>query len=184
MHNQNPSTNRGGGVRRRKKTPTTVKKIWNPKRRLWNYEVVDKETWKPNLETLSRKELEQRLSKDVFSDEQIVSLEEVTKWKDEAKSKYDDYENINDFKRHIYLKRYSHFVAIELLFFHFIKLYPLKEIFYCIEKLEDIFNDEPTLDRLRYRKRIELPDSIEKISSVDYGIVNFWVFEDSVIFKN
>lgn len=179
-----PSDKTVTGFGGRKTKKGYVKKVWNSKRKYWDYEIVGDEKWKPKGEYITKKMLEQQEHSEWFLDDSLASFDEMSELKKEYKNKFEDYENLNDFKKHLNLKRYSQLVAIEMIFFHFFKEYPLKNVLYCKDKLKDIYESTPSLDRLKYRKNIKIPEKIQEVSGIEFGVVNFWIFKDSIIFKN
>jgi len=160
-----------------------LRKKWDIKSKTWDYEIIGDENWKPNKIThVTKKMLEQKPSKEWISD--VVTFDTVSDHKEYLKDEFENYKNENDFKKLISLKRYAYYVIVELCFFHFYKNYPLKEVYYYNGKLTELFEEKPSLDRLKYRKTIDLPENIKKISNNDYGLITYWVFKDAIVFKN
>lgn len=159
-----------------------VRKKWIAKSKTWDYEIIGDENWKPKIEFVSKKMLEQKLSNDWIPD--VVTFDEVSKYKNLLKKEFEDYIDENKFQKLISLKKYAYYEIIELAFFYFYKSYPLKEVYYYKNKLSELFVNKPSLDRLKYRKTIELPESIKRISNNDYGLITYWVFKDAIVFKN
>jgi len=167
----------------RPKKKGDVEKVWNSKEKYWDYNIVG--GWKPKKqEFITKKKLEQKQSGDWFNDESLLSFHDITNIKIKLKKEFEDYDNMNNFKKHITLKKYAYFVAIESIFFYLYKKYPSKNVYYYNESLKKLYKNKPALDRLKYRKSLPIEKDIERLSGVDYGIVNYWIFKDSIIFKN
>jgi len=159
-----------------------VRKKWDIKTKTWDYEIIGDENWKPKYKHITKKMLEQRQSKDWLPD--VVTFDTVSDHKEHLKDEFETYNDENDFQKLISLKKYAYYVIVELAFFHFYKYYPLKEVYYYKGKLSDLFEENPQLDRLKYRKTIDLPKSIKKVSNNDFGLITYWVFKDAIVFKN
>jgi len=161
----------------------SVRKVYVPSSKSWDYEIIGDEKWKPKTpKYFTKKMLEQQLSKNWITS--LNTFKEISIHKDNLKDEFENYQNLNDIKKLLTLKKYSYYVVTEMCFFHFYKEYPLKEIYYFAGKLSKLFDDNPNLDRLKYRKHIKIPKSIEKISVTDYGLITYWVFKDVIVFKN
>ena len=160
-----------------------VRKKWLAKSKTWDYEIIGDENWKPKkVEFVTKKILEQKLSTKWIPE--LETFEETSKHKENYKNDFENYQEQNNIKKLISLKHYAYFVIVELSFFYFFKKYPLKEIYYYSGKLSDLFENNSTLDRLKYRKSIDLPESIKKVSNNEYGLITYWVFKDAIVFKN
>ena len=173
----------GGWVERKVLKKGDVRKTWSATNKTWDYEIIGDEKWKPKTpKFISKKMLEQKKSTDWITD--VITFDEITYYKNHLKKDFENYEDLNDFKRLISLKNYSYYVITELSFFHFYKEYPLKEVYFFEGKLSKLFEDKPNLDRLKYRKSIKIPDSLKKVSNNEYGLITYWVFKDAIVFKN
>jgi len=130
---------------------------------------------------MNRRELENEQIENWFDLSDLLTYDDIIVLKKDVKKKFDNYQLYNKLKRHIHIKNYAYMVAIEIFFFHFQHKYPSKNIYFLKNNL---FDNNSELNNLKYRIIIELPVSIEKSSGIDYGIVNYWIVRNSIIFKN
>jgi signal peptidase I len=163
-----------------------VIKVWDPDKKYWDYEIIGDEKWKPSEKYahITKKMLEQDDYKEWFNENDLSTLEKIQKYKDEIKKEYYNYSNINDLKKHVYMKRYAMLELIENYFFYFIKKYPKKNIYRCNKITAELYVEKPSLERLKYRKEIEVPKEISEISGEHFNIVNYWIFKNAIIFRN
>lgn len=159
-----------------------ITKKWNSKDRCWDYEIDD---WvAPEPKIVTKNMLEDENHDEWFKDEYLMNFDEIKEIKNKLKKEYEDYKEKNELKIKINLKKYSNIILIREIFFYFFKEYPSKNILYCNEKLRKIYLEKPSIERLKYRKKIEIPDKLKELSGNSFGIINFWIFKDVIIFKN
>ena len=161
-----------------------VEKKWDPDNKTWDYNLINDPNWKPKTVFVTKKMLEQDYYDTWFNDDDLLSFDDISELKKKSKKDFENYDIKNNLKRHISLKRYAYFISVETSFFYFFYKYKTKNIYYYNNDLDNLYKSNPSLNRLKYRTSIEIPDSIKKVSGDDYLLVNYWVFKDIVIFKN
>jgi len=172
----------------KKKEPKPKKgdavKKYNDEEKSWDYEILGEEDWKPNWKYMSKKPMEQDSLSIWFNIEDLSTLEDIQNYKDKIKKDFYSYDKINNLKKHMILKRYATAELIENYFYYFIKKYPKKNIYKCNKILDELYVEKPTLERLKYRRHIDVDTNVSKLSSDEFNIVTYWVMKDSIVFRN
>lgn len=156
-------------------------KKWDPKSKTWDYEIPG---WKLKKYDIPTKEtLLNESYKNWFNKEELEDINEIIEKKEISIKKLNYYKN-NKLKKKIYTNQYVFYSALEIIIYDLSLSFKDKDIYFLSEKLQNIYNKKPSLERLKYKKETNISDEIKKISKIDFGIINYWIFKDAIIFKN
>lgn len=157
-----------------------INKVWDPKTKTWDYKIPG---WKPKTYDLKTKEkLLNESFKEWFNIDGLRDIYDINNYlryyKEEIKKKN------NSLKTKIFVKNYSFYSALSIIFYNLELEFENKYILYCVEKYKNIYDENPSLERLKTKKIINMPPKIEELSGINFGIFNYWEFNDAIIFKN
>lgn len=156
-------------------------KVWDAKLKTWDYKI---DGWEPKDYDLPTKDIISKESfKKWFNINDLQDVYDINKLMSFYKKEINDNKN-NSLKSKLNLKKYTYYSALSIIFYNLELEFENKYIFYCTEKYENIYSEKPSLERLKTKKIIDIPPKIEELSGINFGIFNYWVFDDSIIFKN
>lgn len=156
-------------------------KTWDSKSKSWDYDIPG---WKPKEYDIPTKDtLLNESYKNWFNDDELQDIKDIIRHKKEITKKINRYDN-NKLKLKIYKNQYVFYSALEMIIYDLSLSFNNKDIYFISEKLSNVYNRKPSLERLKYKKTVKISDDIKKISKIDFGIINYWIFEDAIVFKN
>jgi len=165
----------------------SVRKIWLPKQKTWDYELTKEPNWKPiGNGFVSKNDLEKQISDDWIDSDILIGYGQIQRLKIDIKNINDNLFDDNPFKQKVNILKYINILTIEYFYNYLIDKYKNsnKSVMYINTKLEDIYNIKTSMKRLKNREYIELPKHISDFNQKTHGFINYWVFKDIIIFKN
>jgi len=157
-----------------------IYKKYDPKYKTWDYHIPG---WKlKDYKIHSKESILDETYNDWFDDDSLYSKEIINKLKKEYNYKKEF--SSNKLKNKLFIKDYALFSALDIIFYYLELEFKDKDIYYIKDNYSYIYTKNPILKRLRNKKTINLPNKIEEITNIQFGIINYWVFKDAVVFKN
>jgi len=165
-----------------------VKKVWLPKEKTWDYILTNEPNWKPSGKGIVTKDDLENISYDEwFNDDILIDYDKVIENRNNITNIIKSEKNSNKFKLKFNMLKYNNILINEYSYNYLINKYKYYNIpiYYITEKLNNIYKIKASMNSLKYRIRLKLPDFVLRNGNNDnYIYINYWIFKDRIIFKN
>jgi len=168
-----------------------VRKIYNNKKKYWDYEIINNPNWKPDkTEILTKNKILDLSYKDFFDN--ILSIDQIETLKEKSKTEYNNYNNVDNFssiktkfKLYLSYKKYIYYNVLENIIYDIISnLKTDKNVYFYNGNYNNLIKKYPAIHRIKSTGEIHISDNIKKVISNDIGVFYYWEFKDGVIFVN